>query len=187
MRGLLAIFLFTTWVANAQVVENFELTNVVDGKTIALNDFTSSKAVIIIFSAHACPYNEYYLTRIKNLSETNKNKIPVIVINSSSESDESAEKMAAYATQNNLQFPYLADKEQKALAIFKPRKNPECYLLQNSSGKFSIVYKGAIDDNPQSPTDVHHSYLQSAIDQLLSGKKIEHADVRPVGCSIIKN
>jgi len=187
MRYLILILLFTTWQTHAQVVENFELTNVLTGKKVSLNNFTSSRAVIIIFSAHACPYNEYYITRIKDLSEVNQNKIPVLVINSSSESDESTEEMAAYAAQNNLQFPYLADKEQKALAIFKPRKNPECYLLQNSSGKFSIVYKGAIDDNPQSATDVHHSYLQSAIDQLLSGKKIEHADVRPVGCSIIKN
>jgi hypothetical protein len=73
------------------------------------------------------------------------------------------------------------------MASLNPRKTPECFLLQQSNGKFTVVYRGAIDDNAQSENEVDHHYLKAAIEKLLAKQKIEVPDVRPVGCSIPKN
>ena len=65
-------------------------------------------------------------------------------------------------------------------------KTPQVFLLKNNGGNFSLVYSGAIDDNPQVQGDVHKSYLKDAIDIMLTNQKIETPEVRPVGCTIRK-
>lgn len=187
MKYLLLILSIITFTSQGQIIHNFELTNAVDGKTISLNNYSNSPGVIIIFTIQECPYSEYYLNRIKALSELYSRKIPVLLINSSSEANESVEEMAKYANRTKLQLPYLADKDQKVMSVLNPRKSPECFLLKNSNEKFSVVYHGAIDDNAQSAENVNRSYLQNAVEQLLAGKKIELPEMRPVGCSIQKN
>ena len=185
MRLFPLVFLCLSLNCTAQVVQNFSLTNVRDGKIISLEDFSASHGVVIIFTSIICPYDGYYQTRIKELAEKYNSKTPVLLVNSSF--DESIEQMKRYSDQNSILVPYLADKEQKVLANLNPRKSPECFLLQSKDGKFTVAYRGAIDDNPQTSSQVNHSYLKEAIDKLLAKQKIETPDVRPVGCSIRKN
>lgn len=184
MRLIALIFIVTSLNCTAQVIQNYTLPNVNDGKTISLEDFSSSPGIVIIFTSINCPYDEYYLTRIKELAEKNT-KTPVILINSSS--NESVDQMKKFVEQNSIRIPYLADKEKKAFTNLNPRKSPECFLLQNKAGKFSVVYRGAFDDNPQTASEVDQPYLKNAIDKLLANQKIDTPDVRPVGCSIPKN
>lgn len=174
-------------VASAQTIQNFTLTNASDGKAISLNNYSSRAGVVVIFTSNDCPYDQYYLERIKSIAETYSEKIPVLLINSHNEPKETPDAMKSYVIQCNLTLPYLADKDQKVLNQFNARKSPEAFLLKNTSGKFTIVYKGAIDDNAQTATEVMNTYLKNAIDTLLAGDKIETADTRPMGCSIRKN
>jgi hypothetical protein len=94
--------------------------------------------------------------------------------------------MAKKARQLNLSMPYLADKDQTLVAALDVRKSPEAFLLKNNNGKFTVVYRGAIDDNAQVEADVRHSYLRDAIDIMLTNQKIETPEVRPVGCNLRK-
>lgn len=86
----------------------------------------------------------------------------------------------------SLSIPYLADKDQTLMSMLDARKSPEAFLLKNNNGSFSVVYKGAIDDNPQVEADVRHNYLRDAIDIMLTNQKIETPEVRPVGCNLKK-
>jgi hypothetical protein len=47
-----------------------------------------------------------------------------------------------------------------------------------------LVYKGAIDDNYKSASDVKKRYLKDAIVSLANGEQIAVAETKPVGCSI---
>jgi hypothetical protein len=94
--------------------------------------------------------------------------------------------MVKKAQQLGLSAPYLADKEQTLMQQFGATKNPQAFLLKNDGGKFTVVYKGAIDDNAQVEADVRHAYLKDAVDILLTNQKIETTEVRPVGCTIRK-
>lgn len=185
MRWILLCLCGLSLNCTAQVVQNFSLINVTDGKTVSLEDYSSSSGVVIIFSSQTCPYDGYYHSRIKELAETYNSKTPLLLINSNLA--DSVAQMKSYAEKHKLSIPYLADKDQKAFASLNPRKNPECFLLKNTGGKFTIVYHGAIDDNPQTAAAVTHTYLKDAINKLLAGDKIEVPEVRPVGCSIRKN
>lgn len=187
MKWFFSLFLLAGLHAHAQVVQNFELTNVVDGNIVSLKNYSSNPAVVIIVTTINCPYTEYYLGKIKMLAETYKSKVPVLLINSSSDESESENAMTAFTTQNKFTFPYLSDKKQKVFLNLSPSKSPEAFLLQNSSGKFTVVYRGAIDDTPQSEDDVNHAYLKEAIDALLTEQKIPVKEIRPVGCNVRRN
>lgn len=186
MRNLVFVLMLITSVCFGQTVANFTLTNAVDGKEVSLNNFTSSPGVVIIFTSNSCPYDGYYLNRIRSLANQYNSKIPVLLVNSGKDDTESVTQMKNYADQCKLDVPYLADKDQKLLSSLSPRKSPEGFLLQKVGGDFKVVYRGAIDDNAQSEKEVKVSYLKDAIVKLLAGQKIDVADVRPVGCTIRK-
>lgn len=186
MKSFVFLLLLISSASFAQTLQNFTLTNAVDGKEVSLDNYASSPGVVIIFTSNSCPYDGYYLNRIRSLANEYNSKIPVLLVNSSKEDTESVTQMKNYADQCKLSVPYLADKDHKLLSTLSPRKNPEGFLLQKAGGEFKVVYRGAIDDNAQSEKEVKISYLKDAINKLLAGQKIDVADVRPVGCSIKK-
>jgi thioredoxin-related protein len=170
----------------AQQVSNFSLVNVLNGQTVSPATYPSCAGLVIIFTSNACPYDEYYRNRIKQLSQTYQDRVPVLLVNAHTEPNESAENMVKKGKQAGFSMPYLADKDQTLMAMLDARKSPEVFLLKNNDGKFSVVYKGAIDDNAQVEADVRHSYLRDAIDIMLTNQKIETPEVRPVGCNLKK-
>lgn len=168
----------------AQQLKEFTLTNVADGKTIALTDYKSGPGIVIIFGLNNCPFDDYYAQRIKSLAQY---KIPVLVVNSSTDPAETTEKMAKRASQIGLSMPYLADKDFVLIKQLNARKSTEAFLLKNINGEFKVFYRGSIDDNPQVEADVKHNYLKDAIDKLLSDQPLEFSETRPVGCNIRMN
>lgn len=171
---------------NAQTVQNFELVNVVNNQKISLSTYPSCQGIALIFTSNTCPYDDYYRKRIAEIAAAYGDRVPLLLINSHTEPEESREKMAVKAGQLNLAIPYLADKEQTLMTMLNVRKSPEAILLKNQNGKFSIVYRGAIDDNAQVEADVHHHYLRDAIDIMLTNQQIATPQVRPVGCNLKK-
>ncbi|HET9487728.1 MAG TPA: thioredoxin family protein, partial [Chryseosolibacter sp.] len=109
-----------------------------------------------------------------------------VLVNAHTEPTESPDKMMEKARQLNLKVPYLADKDQTLMANLNVRKSPEVFLLKNENGKFTVVYRGAIDDNAQVEADVRHHYLRDAIDIMLNKQKIQTPEIRPVGCNVKK-
>jgi hypothetical protein len=184
-RFLIAIFLITgTLRAQSQVVADFSLTDVITDSKVSLETYPTCSGLVIIFTSNACAYDEHYRGRIVSLSKSYSDKVPVLLVNSNVDAVESPDNMVRKAKQLGLTTPYLADKEQTLMQQLGASKTPSAYLLKNNGGNFSVVYKGAIDDNPQVASDVRQAYLKDAIDIMLANQKIETNDVRPVGCTI---
>jgi hypothetical protein len=120
------------------------------------------------------------------LGKTYQERVPVLLINAHTEANESVERMTAKGKALNLTVPYLADKDQKLMSNLDVKKSPEAFLLKNEGGKFTVVYRGAIDDNAQVEADVRHHYLRDAIDIMLTSQRIQSPEVRPVGCNLKK-
>jgi len=170
----------------AQEVTNFKLLNAVNNQTVSLDSYANAQGMVLVFTSNSCPYDEYYRKRIASLAQAYTGRVPVILVNSHSEPTESADRMLEKANQLQLTLPYLADKDQTLMTNLNVRKSPEAFLLKNNNGKFSVVYRGAIDDNAQVEADVRHQYLRDAIDAMLANQKIATPEVRPVGCNVKK-
>lgn len=170
----------------AQELKNFKLQNVANGEEVSLGAYSSVQGLVLIFTSNSCPYDEYYRNRIAALAQAYDGRVPVILVNSHTEPDESADKMKEKATQLRLTVPYLADKDQTLMTNLSVRKSPEAFLLKNNNGTFSVIYRGAIDDNAQVEADVRHYYLRDAVAVMLAGGKVTAPEVRPVGCNLKK-
>jgi hypothetical protein len=186
MKKLLTLTLcFFSLTLFAQV-SKFNLLNVINNQMVSQDSYPSCEGMVIIFTSNNCPYDEYYRNRIVKLSQTYQDRVPILLVNSQSDPGESAENMSKKAKQLNLSLPYLADKEQVLMINLDARKSPEAFLLKNDNGKFTVVYRGAIDDNAQVEADVRQNYLRDAIDIMLTNQKIATPEVRPVGCNLKK-
>jgi len=183
---LTASLLITFIYIHAQHVSNFNLTNVLNGQSVTLDTYPSCSGLLIIFTSNACPYDEHYRSRIKNLSDNYQDKVPVLLVNPHTDANESTENMVKKAKASGINVPYLADKDQKLMQTLRATKSPQAFLLKNSGGNFTVVYSGAIDDNAQVEADVRHAYVKDAIDIMLSNQTVATPEVRPVGCTIRK-
>jgi len=172
--------------AMAQVVTNFKLTNVMNNETVSTDTYPSCEGIVLIFTSNACPYDEYYRTRINQLSQAYQDRVPVILVNAHTDANESTQKMVEKGKALKLRAPYLADKNQTLMSSLNVRKSPEAFLLKNENGNFTVVYRGAIDDNAQVEADVRHHYLRDAVDIMLNKQQIATPEVRPVGCNLKK-
>jgi hypothetical protein len=182
---LIALMLmFGVITSHAQQVANFSLPNVITGKEVSLETYPSCSGLVIVFTSNSCAYDEYYRERLNSISKNYQDKVPLLLVNSSLDPAESTENMIKKAQQLGLSVPYLADKDQVLMQRLGATKTPQTFLLKNNGGEFSLVYSGAIDDNPQVQGDVRRAYLRDAIDIMLTNQKIETPEVRPVGCTI---
>jgi glutathione peroxidase-family protein len=185
-----AIFIHSASFAQVKTVSDVSLINASDKSEIALSSFSAKKGIIVIFTSNYCPFSKLYEDRINDLANKYASQgIQMVLINSNSPDDnpaESIEEMAEKVRSSSFSFPYLSDKERKALDIFKASKTPEAFLLKPSVNGFDVIYSGAIDDNPQVANQVREQYLAGAIDALLGNRAPARPYVRPVGC-IIKN
>lgn len=183
---LIALMIFAGIQAWSQEVKDFTLVNVTNGQPVSLSTYPSCSGLVIIFTSNACPYDEYYRGRINTLATSYTDKVPVLLVNSLPDASENNDAMAKKAKQSGFSSPYLTDKDQTLMNALGAKKSPEVFLLKNNGGKFTVVYRGAIDDNPQVEADVRHPYLKDAIDIMLANQTIATAEVRPVGCNLKK-
>ncbi|MCS6973639.1 MAG: redoxin domain-containing protein [Cyclobacteriaceae bacterium] len=170
--------------AKAQIIENFTLTDVRFDKPVSLRDYSGHPAVVVIFTSNNCAFDEHYRSRIIHMAEKYRQRVPFLLVNSYTEADESVEKMKSLHAEMGFEVPYLADKQQLVMHLLQARKSPECVLLKPANGKFTVVYRGAIDDSPQMEEAIKHAWLSDAIEAVLSGKNIVTKEQRPVGCAI---
>ncbi len=164
----------------------FKLKNI-DNKLIALNDYTSEKGVVIVFTCNHCPYAKLYEDRMVALDKEFKPKgFPMVAINPNNPKtfeEDSFENMIVRARDKGFTFPYLVDAE----GIYKKygaTKTPHVYLLKKGSKDFKVAYIGTFDDSPRDESRVKDKYLANAINAILDGKEPKIKETKAIGCSI---
>ena len=167
-------------------IQNFTLLNVTNETPISLTDYNDKKVVVIIFVNNSCPYAKLYEQRIMNLAKQfNSSGVAFLLINSSvskTDKQETIEAMRKKVQNDQSLYPYLADSTQRLAIDFGVTRLPDAFVFQNVENSFRLVYKGSIDDNPQSAKDVTYFFLSDAITAMITNKSIKVSESRPVGC-----
>lgn len=196
MKNFLFVLFFSTSMASiaqplsgyliGDEIKNFTLINVTNEMPISLSDYNDKKVVVIIFVNNSCPYSKLYEQRIINLAKRyNTSGVAFILVNSSvskSDKQETVEAMRKKVQNDESLYPYLADTAQSLAVSFGVTRLPDAFVLKKMENSFRLVYKGSIDDNPQSSTDVTLSFLSDAISAMITNKSIKISETRPVGC-----
>ena len=161
-------------------------TDAVSGSPKTLSGLANEKGLVLIFHDPSCPFAKLYESRIKALkTKFEAQEIGFVLINPQAQNNESEQnRLRAYIDDSGLNMPYLIDDKQQWTQGFKVTKIREVVLLMPGKTGLEVVYKGAIDNNPQLESAVTEKYLEMALTQMVRGEKPAVPQVRAVGCNI---
>ncbi len=164
---------------------DFELPGVDDQVHHLARYLENFQVVCVIFLSNQCPEVNSSVDRIKQLQKDFQDQGVIIIGMNANDATispkDSLEKMKEFATNNELNFPYIRDVTQDVAISFGADKTPQAFLLDRE-GK--LRYRGLIDDNVNQPEAVKVAYLRQAIAQLLEGKVVTPSTTEAIGCSI---
>ncbi|HAV62568.1 MAG TPA: redoxin [Verrucomicrobiales bacterium] len=166
----------------------------VDGRDWSLNDFASSKLLIVLFTCNHCPTAQYYEERIKRLVTDYREKGVALVAISPNDPksvrldelgwtdlSDSFEEMKIRARDAEFNFPYLYDGDSETVSKqYGPATTPHAFVFD---GQRRLRYVGAIDDSERRQ-HVRRHYVRDALDALLAGKEPPVTKTKAIGCSV---
>ena len=79
--------------------------------------------------------------------------------------------MKKYAAEQKYQWNYVVDNNHQVADAFGANRTPESFLFDKS---LTLIYHGAIDDNPSDADAVTRRHLKEAINEMLAGKRDQH-------------
>jgi peroxiredoxin len=154
-------------------------------ETRQLSAYNGKKAIVIVFTSSNCSWATKYEERLRALRDSfDSQGVQFLAINSNDPTMSELDAVARMRQANPYNFPYVKDEDQHLAKALKVTKNPEVVVLAPRAGRFAVLYRGKIDDNPLDPALVKHNYLQNALKALLAGKSPEAAGTPPSGCNI---
>ena len=184
---LLSFTMISTGYKVGDKASDFSLKNV-DGKNVALKDYKTAKGFILVFTCNHCPFAKAYEQRLIDLDKKFAGQgFPVIAINpndTKAYEEDSFENMVKRSKEKSYTFPYLIDETQEIAKKYGALKTPHVFLLSKIKTDLEVVYIGAIDDNSEDATAVKSKYLETAIAELQSGKKVSTSETKAIGCGI---
>lgn len=163
----------------------YHTTDVFTMKEETMQSVATPKGLLVVFTCNTCPFVIRNIERTKEvLLFAKANGIGIMMVNSNEaqRSDADAvDKMVAFGKEQG--YPaYYVDKDAHLADIFGASHTPEVYLFDGKTQ--TLVYKGAMDDNPSDPKSAKTMYLKNAITNMVASKAITPAETKSVGCSI---
>ena len=157
----------------------------ISGKEITLKDAVKENGLLVMFSCNTCPAVIANQDRTKEISRyALENNVGVILLNSNEGQrgdEDSFEAMKDYAKEQGYSWSYAVDHQSVLADAFGANRTPECFLFNKEE---SLVYYGAIDDNPKDQKNIKRAHLKEAISEMVSGKEVTVKTSRSVGCGI---
>ena len=155
----------------------------VDEKTYSLPDFLDKEGLLVIFMCNHCPYVKVKIDAIVKLHEKWGSRIAVVGINSNDPAypGEGMENMKAFASERNMQFPYLLDETQEVAKAYGATCTPDPFLFDREQ---KLVFHGRIDDALEIGSVATEHTMGAVIQNLVAGEEISDAFKPSFGCSI---
>jgi peroxiredoxin len=164
----------------------FSLPDTVSGRTISLDDFKNSRALLVMFLCNHCPFVKHVQAELAAIGRDYQDKGLGIAAISSNDIDtypqDGPEQMRAEARAAAYTFPYLFDATQEVARAYKAACTPDFYLFDSAQ---KLIYRGQLDDSrPKSGQPVTGRDLRAAIEAALAGQPVPQRQLPSIGCNI---
>jgi len=164
----------------------------VSGQDLSLKEIAGKNGLLVIFSCNTCPFvigkgedSEGWDGRYAGINDLAKELgVGFALVNSNetkrSEGD-GMDDMKKRHAERKLGGRYLLDEGHAVADAFGARTTPHVFLFNKD---LELVYKGAIDDNVKSASEVKEPWLRDAMANMVKGAAIDPALTRNIGCSV---
>lgn len=165
---------------------NFELPDVVSGRTVGLSEFADRDALLVMFICRHCPYVRHVQAELARIGRDYKDKPLGIVAISSNDAlaypGDAPGSLREMASELKFDFPFGYDETQDVARAFTAACTPDFFLFDRER---RLVYRGRLDGSrPGSEIPVTGDDLRAAIDALLSGRQLNPIQWPSIGCNI---
>ena len=164
----------------------FELPDVVSGKTISLDTFANGTGLLVMFICPHCPYVKHIQQALaKMATDYAGTDLRIVAVSSNDASqypDDSPEGLRRMAAELGFNFPYCYDETQEVAKAYSAACTPDFFLFDEHR---ELVYRGQFDPSrPKNDFPVTGADLRAAIDAVLAGQ-LPSGQQRPsIGCNI---
>lgn len=157
----------------------------VSGRTVTLAEAAGENGLLVLFTANDCPWVKAWEGRYLAAAEAAKALgVGMIAVNPNEAGRARAdglEAMKKHAEARGYTFYYALDRDHRLADAFGAERTPEVFLFDKN---LTLVYAGAIDDNPRRPEAVEHPYLLDAMRAMVAGRPVPVASTKAIGCAI---
>lgn len=166
----------------------------VDGRWYTLNDFASSRVLVIIFTCNHCPTAQAYEERIKALvDDYHSQGVQVVAISPNSplgllyeelgysDLGDTYEDMVLRSADKKYNFPYLYDGDNQSASLkYGPVATPHAFVFNEQR---RLTYVGRLDKSER-PGTANGEDIRKAIESTLMGEKVASDVTKTFGCSV---
>lgn len=168
------------------IAPDFQIPDVVSGKTISLADFADQKALLVIFASPHCPFVQHIKYELAQLGQDYLDRGLAIVAISSNDPiqypDDAPEKVKEFAESLSFNFPFGFDETQAVAKAYQAACTPDFFLFDADR---KLVYRGQLDDSrPGNSIPVTGQDLRSAINAVLADQSVDSEQHPSIGCNI---
>jgi peroxiredoxin len=157
-----------------------------DGKTVCLDDFWESRALVVMFSCSHCPYVRHMRSGMAKLAREYRERGVGVVAIASNDLEQypqdGPEGMKREIEEAGYDFPYLLDETQEVAKAYRAACTPDIFLFDEQR---RLVYRGQFDGSrPSNDVPVTGEDLRAALDALLAGEAPAAEQTPSIGCNI---
>ncbi|WP_395094882.1 redoxin family protein [Armatimonas sp.] len=161
-------------------------TTTLEGKEFHFYGLAGKKAVVFYFLGADCPIAKLSLPKLATLAKKYEAKGVAFVGINPNGSETTAQTLAA-AKAAGVNFPIIADRQQKFADFAKVTRTCEALIVDD---KATLRYRGSVDDQyglgSRKPNASKH-YLTDALDAILASKPVTTASSAVPGCLLDRN
>lgn len=156
-----------------------------DGKTYTLDDFKTSRILVVFFTCNHCPFvtGSDEVTRATALRFKDKG-VAFIGINSNSENTHQEDDFDSMVKRMNEQrFPWVCarDKSQDVARVYGALRTPHFFVFNEER---RLVYTGRGVDNPRNTAEMTTNDLERALEEVVASKPVSIPLTNPIGCNV---
>jgi len=161
-----------------QAAPDFELVDHA-GNVHKLSDY-AGKTVVLEWTNPQCPFvvRHYKADTMTDMAAAHDDVVWLAVDSSNFVTAKSA---SAWAKSEDINFPILLDPSGEVGKAYNARTTPHMFVIDAEG---TLVYDGAIDDDPRGKSDEATNYVEAALASVEAGKTVETATTKPYGCSV---
>jgi peroxiredoxin len=156
------------------------------GNLVSLSDFEEAKTLVVVFMCNHCPFVKHVIDGlVKLVKEYQSRGVAFVGINANDVGEfpeDRPEKMAEFAREKGITFPYLYDETQNVAKQYHAACTPDFFVFDENR---RLVYRGQMDDSrPGSNVPVTGADLRAALDAILAEEPVPEEQKPSMGCNI---
>ena len=176
----------STMLALGTAAPEFQLPDVVSGKTISLDTYSDRQALLVMFICQHCPFVKHIQTELSKIGQDYSQKPLGIVAISANDvanyPNDSPEKLKQMAEELNFNFPICYDESQAVSKAYTAACTPDFFLFDADN---KLAYRGQLDaSRPSTDIPVTGEDLRKAINLVLQNQPVDFTQKPSIGCNI---